>query len=295
MHCISVAILFLFVILRRACQCKTSMKKLFVPFLLSFAALAASVAVSAAPMTNADVIKMINAGLDESIIITSIQNAENGFDASANGLIALSEAKVPKPIVNAIIQRTSAKTTPAAQAPAAEDDDSMRASDIYMIDGSETKVMRYITAQSRTAQRGLGFGGVATYTVLRGSNAVMRTKNTTPSFLIAIPDQAQPESYFTLANFEIRKNGSREVMVGASGFASYSTGIHKSRIVEMRAEKVADQTKAPKKFTIYKLTPAKPMAAGEYAMVLYTGELQSLVGEWFGNTGNSYFDFGIDK
>ncbi|MDR1010413.1 MAG: hypothetical protein LBM04_04710 [Opitutaceae bacterium] len=171
----------------------------------------------------------------------------------------------------------------------------MKPSDIYMIDGSENKVMRYITAQSRTAARALGMGGVATYTVLRGRAATMRITNKTPGFIVAIPDQAQPESYFTLASFEPRKNETREVITGG-GYMSYSSGIHKSRIIDVTSEKMADQSRAPKSFTIYKLTPVKPMNAGEYALVLYTGELQSLVSAWFtAGTGNSYFDFGIDK
>jgi len=79
------------------------------------ALLVAATALNGAPMTNADVIKMVKAGIDESVIITSVQNAESGFDTSADGLIALSGAQVPKPVIGAIIARASAPTraTPA--------------------------------------------------------------------------------------------------------------------------------------------------------------------------------------
>jgi hypothetical protein len=36
------------------------------------------------------------------------------------------------------------------------------------------------------------------------------------------------------------------------------------------------------------------METGEYAVILYTGEMRGLVSAWFTSTGNSYFDFGID-
>jgi len=81
--------------------------------LILLALLAATTALNGAPMTNADVIKMVKAGIDESVIITSIQNAESKFDASADGLIALSGAQVPKSVINAIIARASAASTPA--------------------------------------------------------------------------------------------------------------------------------------------------------------------------------------
>lgn len=78
---------------------------------------------------------------------------------------------------------------------------------------------------------------------------------------------------------------------------SYSSGIHPDRIVAVTCEKAADQLKAQKGFTIYKVTPKKAMSTGEYAVVLYTGEMQGQVSAWFGGgstAGNSYFDFGVD-
>jgi len=246
-------------------------------------------------MTNADVIKMVESNLDESIIVAAIQGSEPKFDTSAEGIIALSAAKVPKPVIEAVIKRSSAPSTSTAAAPQAEAADLMSPSEIILIDGESKSAMRYLTPQVRTAARGLGYGGVASYSVLRGLTASLRLKNRTPSFLVSVPNQAQPESYFTLASFEPRpKNGTREVMIGG-GFMSYSTGIHPKRVMACSWEKAADQSKATKNFTIYTLTPKAPLAPGEYAVILYTGEMQGMVSAWFAGTGNSYFDFGIDK
>jgi len=85
----------------------------------------APLTLNAAPMTNADVIKMVEAGIDESVIITAIQKAQSGFDTSPDGLIALSQAKVSKEIINAMVTRSSergARGRPVAQ-PAPVDKD----------------------------------------------------------------------------------------------------------------------------------------------------------------------------
>jgi len=77
------------------------------------ALLAAATALNGAPMTNNDVIRMVKSGLDESVIITSIQNADSRFDTSADGIIALTGAQVSKPVINAMIARASAANTAA--------------------------------------------------------------------------------------------------------------------------------------------------------------------------------------
>jgi hypothetical protein len=266
--------------------------KLRAIWLLGFSLLGCAGVASAATMSNADVIKMVEAKLDNGIIITAIANAEPRFDTSSDGLIALSQAKVPQDVIEAMIKRASAPATPAGGGAAATSN-AMKPSEVIMIEGDTTKVMKYLNPQMRTAARGLGFGGMASYAVLRGPQATLRTKHTTPSFLVAVPDQAQPDSYFMLASFAVRKNNSREVMIGG-GYMSYSSGVHPDRVVVLKSEKAADQSRAAAGFTIYQLTPGAPLAAGEYAVILYTGEMYGMVSAWFTTQGNSYFDFGVD-
>jgi len=110
----------------------------------------------------------------------------------------------------------------------------------YRLDTTKTSVnatvaMKYLNPQTRTAARGLGFGGMASYAVLRGPAAALRTKTSTPSFLVAAPNQAQPESYFMLASFAVRRNNSREVLIGG-GYMSYSSGVHPDRIVALERQ-----------------------------------------------------------
>jgi len=245
-------------------------------------------------MTNADVIKMVEGKLDDAIILAAVQNSEAKFDTSSDGLIALSGAKVSSTVIAAMIKRGNG-TAPASQTAPAED--AMSPNEVILIDGETRTPMRYITLQTRTAARGLGYGGMAQYSVLRGPAAAARTKNLKPSFLVSVPNQAQTEAYVTLASFAVRKNNTREVMTaGGGGFnASYSTGIHPDRVINCNSEKAADQSKAQKGFTIYTLTPKVDMKPGEYAVILFTGEMHGAVSTWFAESGNSYFDFGVDR
>jgi hypothetical protein len=225
-------------------------------------------------MTNADVIKMAKAGIDEAVIISSIQNAENGFDTSADALIALNEAKLPKPIIQAIITRASAT---GAAAPARNGTDTQGADEIIMRDNGANQTLRYIKPQTRTAQRGMGWGGVAAYCVLPNLKAARRA---TPgaTFVVSIPDHAALESHLILASFEPRRNGSREVLIGAGGWASVSTGIPKARVVPVKIEKAPDQSRAAAQHTVYTLVPVQPLKKGEYAFI----------------ADEKCFDFGVD-
>jgi hypothetical protein len=65
------------------------------------------------PLTNADVIKMAQAGLSEPAIVATIQSNPGNYDISADGLIALKQAGVTTNEINAIVTRASGGTSPA--------------------------------------------------------------------------------------------------------------------------------------------------------------------------------------
>ena len=262
------------------------MKKISTAFALRFlpllALLLAATALNGAPMTNADVIKMVKAGIDESVIVTSIQNAANGFDASADGLIALTSAQVPKPVINAIITRASAANTDAPPATSAGNANTQSADEIIMLDKGASTTLKYVKPEKRVANRGGfwagGIAGVAAYCVLPNPKASLRA---TPNaaFVVSVPENASIESYLVLASFETRKNGTREVLTGGGApGVSMSTGIPKARIVVLNVQKAADQSRAPAKHIIYTVKPAQPLKKGEYAFV---GD-------------EKCFDFGVD-
>jgi hypothetical protein len=64
------------------------------------------------PLTNADVIGMVKAGLAESTIVLSIQHSSTDFDTSPQALISLQRQGVPHMVLNAMITAGSEKPTP---------------------------------------------------------------------------------------------------------------------------------------------------------------------------------------
>lgn len=71
------------------------------------------------PLTNADVIKMVNAGVPEAVIVTSIQSSPAKFDVSPDALIALHQAGVTPKEMDAILAASRAKAPGDAAPPSA--------------------------------------------------------------------------------------------------------------------------------------------------------------------------------
>jgi hypothetical protein len=256
-----------------------------------------SIAADAKPMTNQDVVNMVKAKLPHDTIVMAVKAAKPDFDTSADGLIKMQSAGVPADVIEAVIatqggsgggQRSSAG--PVVGTPG-QLMGGWNPEEIILIDGGERIPMRYLTPQMRHAVRGFGYGGVAQYAVLRGSSASLRLKNNQPEFLLAVPSNAQPESYFTLVNLAVRKNNSREIMVGG-GYMSYSSGVATDRVVAAKSERLADQSSSPKDFITYRIKVASPLAPGEYAVVLYNSQVRTV--GYFASGLDSYYDFGVD-
>lgn len=273
---------------------RTLFSKITFAFLLSFA----TQSVFAGVLTNQDVIKLLDAKMPEDVILQAIVSGQTKFDTSPTALIKLREKGATATILKAMLNpaefgkanQTASKEKAGAGAKAIANESSNPEEVAIVVNGTEAN-MQYIIPQVRTASRAFGFGGVATYASLNGSTAQRRIASNTPEFIVSVPKNAQAPNYLTLANFVIRDNGSREVLIGG-GFLSYSTGIHKDRVIPVRTEALANQTKARDGFILYKVTPEKELAKGEYALVLYTGELR--VAGFFSQAANSYFDFGVD-
>lgn len=253
------------------------------------------------PMTNADVINMVRAKLPESTMLLAVRAAQPDFDTSANGLIKLKSAGVPQSVVEAMISAEGAggpgagASAGTAATPMGVDSGTgggkFNPEEVMLVEAGQAKPMRYLTPQMRQAARALGFGGFASYAVLRGTKATLRITNKQPEFLVAVPSNAQAESYYTLVNLAVRNNGTREIMTGG-GYMSYSSGVANDRVVPTTSEKLADQSTAQKDFVIYRIKTTSPMAPGEYAVVLYNSQIK-MVG-FFTSGMDSFFDFGVD-
>ncbi|SHG68570.1 hypothetical protein [Massilia sp. CF038] len=266
-------------------------------------ALLASVLVStaalAATVRNADVIKLLEAGMPEEVVLQAIANGTPKFDTSTDALIALKAKGATPAILSAMLRPAGATAAPAASAGKQSAPSQQRKAsnsgynpeEVTLIVNGQPQIMSYIIPQTRTAARALGFGGMASYASLSGKAAQRRLASNTPEFIVSVPKNAQADNYLTLANFAVRNNDTREVMTGG-GYMSYSSGINKSRVVKVTTTALPDQSGAREGFILYKITPEAPLKAGEYALVLYTGEMRTA--GFFAQAANSYFDFGVD-
>lgn len=255
-----------------------------------------STADDAKPMTNEDVISMVKAKLPGDTVVMAVKAAKPSFDTSADGLIKMKNAGVPSDVIEAVITAQSgggAGSTNMAPVGGSQPAGmgGWNPEEVILIDGGERIPMRYLTPQMRSALRALGYGGMAQYAVLRGPQASLRLKSNQPEFLLAVPNNAQPESYFTLVTLAVRKNNSREIMVGG-GYMSYSSGVATDRVIATTSERLADQSGAPKGFITYRIRVSSPLPPGEYAVVLYNSQIRTV--GFFASGLDSYFDFGVD-
>jgi outer membrane lipoprotein SlyB len=97
------------------------MRNLLLSLLLAvpLAALVASPAATAAPMSNDDVIKMVKGGLGEATVIQAIDAAEAGFDTSPDGLVKLKQGGVSDTVIQRIMVKKGAAPAVAPAATAA--------------------------------------------------------------------------------------------------------------------------------------------------------------------------------
>jgi len=81
-------------------------------FLLGFLLLlSAMLAAQQQTVNNDSVIRMIQAGLPEEVIISTINASPGAYDTSVDGLIALKEAEVSEKVLAAIVSRNSGSAT----------------------------------------------------------------------------------------------------------------------------------------------------------------------------------------
>jgi curli biogenesis system outer membrane secretion channel CsgG len=95
---------------------------LFVAFLLCSTLLASA---KQKPLTNDDIIKMTKAGLDEDVIVGTMQSNANAFDLSPDGLISLKKGGVSSKVLHTMqslakADRDSGPATVSASSPAAK-------------------------------------------------------------------------------------------------------------------------------------------------------------------------------
>ena len=247
----------------------------------------------AAGMTNADVVKMVKAGLGESVIVLSIRQApKRSFTLSADALVELKSAGVSDSIIRVMLDPTStaaaaeapsapapsaatpsAATTVAAGSGASVEDKGPAPSrpgstqpGIYLeIDGKVTMISSSVVTKGKPGgvvknAATLGLKGVDIKSMIDGSKSEIRTKATSPAFLFR-GDLFKPNDY-ALVSVEAKEDR-RELKTGKVGlFGRVKSEVDKNDMVAVKLSKMEDG--------LWRVVPEKAMTTGEYAFVVAT-------------------------
>jgi hypothetical protein len=264
----------------------------------------------AAPLTNDDIIKMVQIKFGDSVIVAKIKSSPCKFDTSMDALTKLKAAGVSDAVLQAMMEPCAATSTPSAAAPAGpppdpNDPNAEHDPGIYYV--RQNPGGRQMTQLEPTAYSGTKSGGMwktgLTYgiaksnwkAVVRGDKASIRTSEARPTFYFYFEQKKgtlsnsgawtawfgglSSPNQFTLARFEPKKTD-RELVVGEFSAYGSSTGTRSKDVVDFDFQKVAPG--------IFKIVPRDDMQPGEYCF-FYTGQNNAM-----GMGGGNLFDFGIN-
>jgi hypothetical protein len=260
-------------------------------------------AAAAAPLTNDDVIKMVQAKLPDGVIVAKIKGSPTKFDTSLDTLIKSKQAGISDAVMQAMTEAVPA--APAVKEAPPDPNDPLAAHDpgIYYV--RQTPTGRQMTMLDPTAYSGSHTGGMfatamtygiaksKTKAVVRGARANVRFTEKSPVFYFYFEKTKGTLSFaglgsfagltspsqFSLVHLEPKKDR-RELVVGEFSTYTNSTGTRSQDVADFNFEKIGPG--------VYKVVPKADLQPGEYCF-FFTGENRAGAG-----SGN-LFDFGIDS
>ncbi len=254
-------------------------------FLLSISLSISTVALSQSDkaMTNQDVIKLVKAGLSAEIIITQINQSAAAYDLSVDGLMSLSQNRVPNEVIKAMQAKsatkpaTSAAASPSyeakkpeanrpAYAPTASRNSYPLPPDkgAYFWDGNEL----HLLYQNTVPSMGSNFWRSITPFVkkkielqLVGAYAKARFENQQPTILVSgLGDVIPGVPSFRLLYVKTGGMMKDRRIVGTYDVGGFFGSVRMvDNEIECEVKKLRDG--------IYAITPVKPVKDGEYGLV----------------------------
>jgi hypothetical protein len=257
--------------------------------LLPFGGVAVNAAVrTARPLTNEDVVAMVQAGLPADVVIEKIKNSKTAFDTTTDALVSLKKAGVGSEIIRFMVNPT-AESRPAGVASPWANANSPAPCQVPpggtapWLSGA-SPAMWYIDPDKGDRvevnyERGtithVGFAGFgASLLVLHPLKASVRVSGRT-QFLSCINPTDAPLVHFSLDTGSDERNTS----VGKILPWHISFHISEGDLVPFKTEKTPEG--------YFKIAPATPLSPGEYGFVP-----QGSIG--FFSAGERVYTFGVD-
>jgi hypothetical protein len=228
--------------------------------------------------TNEDVIKLVQAGLADSVILATMSRCRGAFDTSPDALVALKDQEVSEAIIAAMVNPPAPAPAPAAGATTA--DGAAAAADTPTLEELGTYV-KFKNGQVRklvaitTTSKGSGGRVAADVLIPFASFARRRHKQTIPGmaatfrlaaadldgfFYFASPGTPVDTSSLHLVAAEVDKD--KELRILGATLSSVTGGQAQEQNAIPIMLKV---TKVP---GLYRITVTEPLPKGEYAIVL---------------------------
>lgn len=278
---------------------------------LAIGALTTGIALSQSIRTNADVVKLLQAGMSNSVILQAIDTAKDArFDTSADALILLKRRGATDEIIHKILSRGSVVSEPSQVSKASAnalteggrcsdndgDDGVLKVVDAdreIRLTASQFNMDTSINPLSVLAM-GITLGLVRTQAKvlvsLPGAKAVRRLEGNKPTLRgIGVLSNTAPES-ISLVRLDV-KDGKREIVAGEGSFGvtgdSSSAGYPAASLVPLdfalikKGCKYTAQGGQVFTLNVYDATPKSPLGVGEYALIVL-GSREA-------------FDFGVDR
>lgn len=141
-------------------------------------------------LTNKSITDLVKAGLDKSIILTTINNANAKFDVSATSLVALKNAKVDDDIIAAMVAKANGGSV-AASATAGN----IISGNYSLLNNPyyQGKPLEKVQGSTRNKTRMLGYGGANVQVEVSGEHATIRIPSGSALSFVVNTGGAAPE------------------------------------------------------------------------------------------------------
>lgn len=225
-------------------------------------------------LTNQDIIKLSQVGLDPDVIITRIRTASKvDFRLETDNLIALKKAGVSQKVIAAMMRRATNMTAEVPEVPAGGETGNPQTSDwtVRLITTSGP-----LDLESMVGNMSYGFLGAMTFNDFPGARAQIRTKDHSPTILLNF--KSNPKGKFFLVKTDpSKKKEKRSVKLG-HGFMKNSTIPDKDWTVPC--------TFTHERAHSWQMSPAHPLEPGEYGVYVASNNMLA---------AGELYDFGVDK
>jgi hypothetical protein len=236
-------------------------------------------AVAQEVLTNDSVIQMVKAGLPEAVVIAKIKSTATKFDLKTDSLVSLKKAGITDKVLEAMVAAGSGSSStpsamPAPPAPAVAAGALKNQDVIYQLLGGKYVEM---FATSANLETNMAFFQSKSEVVLEGRKAQYRTAEKQPVFLSTYSSTDAPLVRLKPGD----EHNDRNLKIGSGAFMPFG-GTQKMGV--RNEDKIAVTIERDAR-GFYRVTPAAPLAPGEYGFILATG---------FGAGSGKVYDFGVD-